>query len=105
MLYIYQRGMLVYSENTSSFPLESLLLLLLSLFEGCRGGVISPNVIEILDLVNSDDPVFTGECFLQSVQNRAFFWKSDATNTVRSLTGREKVLVVVIRHLVPDSRR
>lgn len=63
--------------------------------------MVSANVVKVLDLVNSNDPVLTSEGFLDGVEDWANFWHSGATNTVLCLSRWEKGVIVVVRHLVP----
>lgn len=91
---------LLNSHRLGSFPPHSLLLLD-TLFEAIGRSMISTNVVEILDLVESYDPVLTGEDFLDCVERWTDIWHLDATNTILRLSWREEGVVVVIRHFVP----
>lgn len=76
-------------------------LALQTLIKGNSLAVITSEVIKILDLEDTDNPVLTGESLLEGVELRTFRGQSDATNTVDSLTSGEERVVVVVRHFVP----
>ena len=63
--------------------------------------MVTTNVVKVLDLVDANDPVLTGERLLDDVQDRSLLRKANPTNSILSLTGREQALVVVVGHLVP----
>lgn len=96
---VYERS-LVNSKDTLG-PLLACLLLLLTPLKRSRRSMVSAEVIEILDLVNADDPVFAGESLLEAVENGALVWQPGASDAVHGLTRREQGVVVVIRQLVP----
>jgi hypothetical protein len=62
--------------------------------------MISVEVIKILDLVNSDDPVFAGESFFQGRELGAFGGELRAADAVGGLAGGEERVVVVVGHFV-----
>lgn len=79
-------------------------LALEALIKGNSVAMITAEVIQVLDLVETNDPVLAGESLFQCVELGAFLGKFCATDTVHGLTRREERLVVVIRHLVPIDR-
>lgn len=81
------------------------LLLLISSIESNRTGMISAHIVQVLDLVDPDDPVLTRECFLQSSQLRAFRRKLRSSHPVLRLPSREQSVVIVVRHFVPKLRQ
>lgn len=56
---------LINTQNSRSLALAGLLSLV-TLFERHGALVVSVEVVEVLDLVDSNDPVLTGEGFFQS---------------------------------------
>jgi hypothetical protein len=58
--------------------------------------VVSADIVKILDLVNSDDPVLARESLFHGVKNGPYFWQLDATDSILSLSGREERIVVVV---------
>lgn len=85
----------------SRAPALSGLLLLCTLVKGTCALVVSAEVVEILDLVDTDDPVLAGEGLLDSGKLRALSRKTNIADTVHGLALREEVVVVVVGHLVP----
>ena len=64
--------------------------------------MVTAQVIEVLDLVDTDNPVFTREGLLDAVEDRAaVIGKADTTDAILSLSRGEEIVVVMIRHLVP----
>ena len=80
-------------------------LLLVSSIESNRTGMISAHIVQVLDLVDPDDPILTRKCFLQRSQLRAFSRKLRSSHPVLRLPGREQSVVIVIRHFVPKLRQ
>lgn len=76
-------------------------LALQALVKGNCVAMITTKVIQILHLVETNDPVLTSESLFQCVELGAFLGKFCATNTIHGLTSREERLVVVVTHLVP----
>jgi hypothetical protein len=76
-------------QNFWSSLLRGLLLLVPPVERRSRS-VISANVVKILDLVDSDDPVLAGEGFLDAVQSWADIWKFDASDPILGLPGWEE---------------
>ncbi len=63
----------------------------------CHGArVVSADVVKVLNLVKSDDPVLAGEGFLQCSQLRTFSWQLRAANSVLRLACREQGIIVVV---------
>jgi hypothetical protein len=91
---------LLRAQNFWSSLLNGLLLLVTSIKRIC-GSVVSGHVVEILDLVDTDDPVLAGEGFLNGVESWALVRQLNAADTVLALSGREEGAVVVVGHLVP----
>jgi len=58
--------------------------------------MISADIVEILDLVDADDPVLAGKRLLNNIKGGALVWQPNASNSIRGLPGREEVVVVVV---------
>lgn len=71
------------------------------LVKGNRITVVTTKVVQILNLVETDDPVLASERLFQRVELWSFFGKFGATDTVHGLTSWEERLEIVVRHLVP----
>jgi len=52
--------------------------------------VVSAHIVEVLDLVDSDDPILAGEGFLNCVESWALSWHFDASDSILRLSGREE---------------
>ena len=76
-------------------------LLLISLVEGYRAGMVSSKVVEVLDLIYPNDPILAGKRFFQRVELGTFRWQLRATNSILSLSRWEEGVVVVVGHFVP----
>jgi hypothetical protein len=63
--------------------------------------MISADIVKVFDLVNSNDPVLAGKTFLNRIEDRSNFWQSSTTDTILSLSRREKGVIVVVGHLIP----
>ncbi len=59
--------------------------------------MVTTKIVEIFDLVDSDDPILTCECLLEGVQNRALVGEFRIPDAILSLSSREEVVVVVVR--------
>lgn len=88
------------SQNTRTLVLRGTLALE-ALVKGNCVAMITAEVIQVFDLVETNNPVLAGESLFQCVELGAFLGKFCATDTVHGLTSRKERLVVVIRHLVP----
>lgn len=91
---------LVKAESAGASLLDRLLLFA-ALLKGCDRSMVSAKVVQVLDLVDTDDPVLAGECLLHSVEDWAFRGETSTTDSVGSLSWREETAEVVVRHLVP----
>lgn len=89
-------------QYPGSSPLPRLDLLLIPLLKSNRILVRPTEVIKVLDLVNSDDPVLTGESLLERRELGALGWKLAPSHTVSGLTRGEERVVVVVAHLVHE---
>jgi hypothetical protein len=58
--------------------------------------MVSAYVIEILDFVDSDDPILAGEGLLNCVERRANLWHFDASDSILRLSSWEERVVVVV---------
>jgi len=58
-------------EDTSTSSLRRLLFLV-TLVKGHSALMVSSDVVKILDLVDSNDPILTRECFIEGAQLRTF---------------------------------
>lgn len=63
--------------------------------------MITADIIKVLDLVDSNDPVLAGECLLDRVQDRADVRKPGTADAICGLPGWEEAVVIVVGHLVP----
>ena len=97
----YKIPLLLDSKSTRPTLLGSLILLLVSLFKCRRRCVASPNIVKILDFVDTYDPIFAGKRLLKSVEDRSLVWQPGTTNTVLCLSWWKQRVVVVVRHFVP----
>lgn len=86
---------LLHSQYPGTLPLCRALLLV-ALVKGNRALVVTTKVVEVLDLVNPDDPVLTGEGLLNGAKLRTLSRQTRVTDTVLCLTCREKRIVVVV---------
>ena len=91
------------SQNTRASSLNGPLTLLAPV-KGRSAHVVTVKVVKILDLVDPDDPVFTGKGLLHRRQLGSFGGESHTTDTVDGLTLLEEGVVVVVGHLVPVDR-
>ena len=91
---------LFHAQNFWSSPLGAVLLLVASLERG-NSGVVSSDIVKVLDLVDSNDPVLASESFVQGVESRAPIGHLDTTYSVLALSRWEECVVVVVGHLVP----
>ena len=95
----FQAANLLDSQHPSALPLARLLALV-ALLES-RSLLQRPaEVVGLLDLVDTDDPVLTGEGLLNSAELGALGGQLGATDAVLSLAGGEERVVVVVGHLV-----
>jgi len=92
---------LVYPKHPRPPPLPRLLPLI-PLLKRTGFLVTAAKVIEVLDLINPNDPVLRRKRLLDGAKLRALRRETTPTYTVLSLTGREKAVVVVVRHLVHE---
>ena len=95
---------LVQAGGGSSSLLECLLLLL-SPAEAASGDVVAANVIQILDLVDTDNPVLASESLLQCIKGRTLGRHGGVSNSINSSSRREHACVIVVGHLVPKGRK
>jgi hypothetical protein len=65
--------------------------------------VIAAKVVEILDLVDPNDPVLAGKGLLDGAELGALCRETRVTNTILGLSSGEQCVVVVVRHLVPGN--
>lgn len=94
------RPILLDSQGSGTLSLRSFLLLV-ALVKGDCVVVVAAQVVKVLDLVDSDDPVLAGEGFLDRGELRALGGETDTADTVLGLAGGEEGVEVVVRHLVP----
>lgn len=88
------------TENRGTLSLRALLLLV-ALFKRNSALVVAANVVEWLHLVDTDNPVLAGECFLERAKLGSFGGESGATNAVLGLAAGEELVEVVVGHFVP----
>lgn len=67
--------------------------------------MISTDIVQVLDLVDADDPILAREGFFECIELGAFGGETRATDAILGLAGREETVVVVIRHFVPGMER
>ena len=77
------------------------LLLLMPLLKRHRLSMIPPHIIQILHLVNADDPVLASEGLLEGVELGPFGRHARAADAVLGLARREEGVVAVVGHFVP----
>ena len=65
--------------------------------------MVATNVVKILHLVDSDNPILTRKGLLDCVQDWPNLGQADVADAVGCLALREEVVVVVIGHFVPVS--
>lgn len=99
-LWAIRRDNSIHTKHSRASALTGLLSLVALLERGCAV-VVSSEVIIVLDLVDSDDPVLTGEGLLHGREFGTLIWQAGATDTVGSLACWEEGVVVVVGHLVP----
>ena len=63
--------------------------------------MVPPDIIKILDLVYSDNPVFACKGFLKGVELWAMSGEAGAADAILGLPGGEEAVEIVIGHLVP----
>lgn len=63
--------------------------------------MVTADIVEILDLVDADDPVLAGEGLLHRVKNRSLVRETNSTDSISNLTRWEQAVVIVVGHLVP----
>lgn len=88
------------SQNTGSFPLGSALPLVAPL-KGCGAVMVTAQVVKVLDLVDTDDPVLAGKRFFEGGKLWPFSGQSRASDAVHGLTLLEESVIVVVGHFVP----
>jgi hypothetical protein len=91
---------LVNTQNLRAASLDTLLLLVAPI-KGGSTSVVTTDIVEILHLVDTDDPVLRGEGLFDRVEDRSDFWHAGTTDTVLGLSRWEEGVVVVVGHLVP----
>lgn len=84
----------------SSFQCLSLLV---APVEGIGIHMAASEVIQVFDLVDSNDPVLGRECLLDYVERWALIWYPDASYTIHGLSRRVDRCEVVVGHLVPGN--
>lgn len=87
--------LLVNPQNFWSSLLRGLLLLVPPVERRSRS-VVSADVVEILDLVDSDDPVLAGESLLNCIERWTDIWQLNASDSILRLPGWEERVVVVV---------
>lgn len=78
-------------------------LLLVTLVKRHGAGMVPPKIIQVLDLVDSDDPVLTRESFFQCAKLWPLCGQTRSADSVLCLSCREKRIIVIVRHFVPVS--
>jgi hypothetical protein len=87
------------SEHPSALPFTRLLTLV-ALVERCSFLQGPAQVVGLLDLVDTDNPVLAGEGLLNGAELGADSGQLGAADAVLRLAGWEKGVVVVVGHLV-----
>lgn len=75
--------------------------LLMTLLKRRRYIMRSPKVIQILDLVNPNDPIVAGERFVQGGELGSFDGETRTSDTIDALSFTEEFVVLVVGHFVP----
>jgi hypothetical protein len=70
-----------------------------------RAGMVSAHIVEILDLVDADDPVLARVRLLQSAELGSIGREAGSAHAVLGLAGGEERVEVVVGHFVPKSER
>lgn len=91
-------------SKCSRATLLSSLSLLVAPVERSSSSMVSADIIKVLDLVDTDDPVLTGVGLLKRVEDWAGIREPNTSDAVHGLPRREKRRVVVVGHLVPVVR-
>ena len=84
-----KKASLLGSQNARAFFL-SRTLPLQAFVESDGGAMITTEIVEILDLEDTNDPVLAGEGLFQSVELRTFGWKLHTTDPVNGLPTRKE---------------
>jgi hypothetical protein len=63
--------------------------------------MITAHIVEWFHFVDSNNPVFAGECFFYGAQLGALGGEADASDAVLSHACGEEVVEVVVGHFVP----
>ena len=88
-------------QNTRASSLPYLPLLVPLVKSNCT--LMRPsNIVQILHLVDSNDPVLTRESLIQGRKLWPFGWQTRATDTVLCLPSRKQVIVIEVAHFVPS---
>jgi hypothetical protein len=95
-----ENSALLGSQNARTLLLSGTLTLE-ALVKGNSVAVVTAEVVQVLDLVETNNPVLTSEGLLQRVELGTLRGELGATNPVDRLARREEALVVVVGHLVP----
>ena len=89
------QNLLLSSQNPRSAPLRRLFLLI-SFIECYSIRMISTDIVQILDLVYSDNPVLACERLLERVERRAFVRHSSSSYPILGLPRWKKCVEVVV---------
>ena len=73
----------------------------MALIERDRTGMIPTYVVQVLHLVDPDDPVLAGEGFFERAELGPLLGETGASDAVGGLAGGEEVVEVVVGHFVP----
>lgn len=78
-------------------------LLLVTFLKRNSASVVPTHIVEIFDLVDPNDPIFTCVSFFERAELRAFRRYLRSSNSVLRLSGWEEGVEVVVGHFVPGS--
>lgn len=90
---------LIHAEYTSTSLLVDLLLQ--PPVKGTGSYMVTVKVVKILDLIDANNPVLTGESLVHSVDSVALGGDLDTSDSIMAMSVGEKGSEVVVRHLVP----
>ena len=62
------------SQHSDTLLRACLSLLLVAFVKSNGALMVTPDIVQGFDLVNTDDPVLTGESFIQNAQLRTLSW-------------------------------
>jgi hypothetical protein len=74
----------------------------MAFFKRYGTGMVTTYIVEVLDFVDPDNPVFACVGFFECAELWSFGWKARPSHPVLCLSGREEEVEIVVGHLVPE---